>query len=168
LTYVLMALVLGFGVLLAAGTFREFGSRTGSIPALIILSCTLGFLGLWSAVLFYRRPAMNLAKPAADETIPVAARDQSSWSRAGWASALLTGVASLIAIVPLIMPRILGGSGPGKLILFVLLISGLGVVTALVAMSDPGPRRGRWLGLVAFAIAIANIALVVSLATRLS
>lgn len=168
LTYGLMTLVFAFGVLLAAGTQREFGSRTGWVPALIILSCTLGFLGLWSLVLFYRRPDRDLAKLAPDETIRQAEGGHRSWSRTGWASVLLTGSACLTAIVRQVTPGELTGSGPGGLILLVLLISGLGVVTALVAVSDPGPRRGRWLGLVAFAIAIANIALVVSLATRLS
>jgi high-affinity Fe2+/Pb2+ permease len=56
ITHWLMLAVLIWGLLLALGTFR-FGGNQPLLRAMIVVGCTLGFLGLWLAALAVRRKA---------------------------------------------------------------------------------------------------------------
>jgi hypothetical protein len=55
LTRWLMLSILVWGLLLALGTYL-FGGNQPVLRALIVLGCTLGFLGLWMAALAMKRP----------------------------------------------------------------------------------------------------------------
>jgi high-affinity Fe2+/Pb2+ permease len=58
LTRWIMLAVLGWGLLLALGTYL-FGGNQPLLRAVIVAGCTLGFLGLWLAALVMRQQRME-------------------------------------------------------------------------------------------------------------
>jgi hypothetical protein len=142
-----MLAVLVWGIWLATGAYlgnvklHHLDVRKGTV----VLTCVLGFLGLWAGALMRTKPR-HPASPATDEENR-RGKDVAAgvpYSKSCVASFLIalvaTGLAALVFATRSTMPSY-GGWGVAAAV-------AIATLTAMVGLSDPFLKHGKWMAMV--------------------